>query len=137
MRTRTRCSPRSCRPSPGPQLVKVTRQHDLVALAASVTLQAATADVWSHEVVSLTRAVRELAGSSLRRGADRVQIRFWNEPEVLVCDVTDDTMVEDLLIGTTQHASRHDSLWFANQACHLVQIRSSENGTTVRLHVRT
>jgi hypothetical protein len=28
----------------------------------------------------------------------------------------------------------HDSVWLANQVCHLVQVRSSDAGTAVRLH---
>lgn len=116
--------------------VRVTRPLDLSALAACVTLQATTADVWSRDVVNLTRAVRELTGTSLHRGASKVQIRFWNEPEVLICDVTDDTLIDDLLTGRRNTPADHDALWFANQARHLVQVRSNEKGTIIRIHVR-
>lgn len=115
----------------------VTRQIKLDDLTAFVTLAAATANVWSHGVVSLTHAVRALAGSSLNRGARRVQVRFWTEPDVLICDVTDDTVVDDLLFGHRSAPAGRDSLRFANQACDLVQARSGDKGTTVRLHMRT
>jgi hypothetical protein len=119
-----------------PVQMRVSRPPNLPALTGCVTLQAATADVWSDEVVSLACAVRELTGSSLRRNASSVQLRFWNEPEVLICDVMDDSVIDDLLIGRRSTAADHDAFWFANQACPLVQVRSSEKGTIVRIHVR-
>ena len=116
--------------------VRVSHPSDLPALAACVTLRAATADVWSGDVVSLTRSVRELTGTSLHRGAQTVHLRLWNEPEALICDVTDDTVIDDLLIGRRSAPADRDAIWFANQAFHLVQVRSSEKGTTIRIHAR-
>jgi hypothetical protein len=114
-----------------------TSQTNLEATAEYVALQAAAADLWSHKIVELTDAARALTANSLYRGADRVHLQFWNEPAVLICDVTDDTVIADLLIG--RHAPRpaeQDALWFANQKCDLVQARSRDDGTTVRLHMR-
>ena len=72
---------------------------NLEAAAEYVTLQAASADLWSHKIVALTDAVRGLTANSLHRGAEQVRVRLWNEPEVLICDLTDDTVIDDLLIG--------------------------------------
>jgi hypothetical protein len=110
---------------------------DLETTVEYVALQAAAADLWSHKIVQLTESVRALTAHSLRRGSDRVYVRLWNEPEVLICEVTDNTVIEDLLIG--RRAPRQagpDSLWFANQGCDLVQARSRAGGTTIRLHMR-
>jgi hypothetical protein len=49
--------------------------------------------------------------------------------------VVDDTVVVDPLIGRrAPREGEDDSLWIANQACDLVQVRSSSAGTTVRVH---
>ena len=66
-----------------------------------------------------------------------MRIRLWNQPEAVLCDVADTTVIDDLLIG--RHApplGAPDSLWFANQLCDLVQVRSNDKGTTIRLHMR-
>lgn len=113
----------------------VTGGRDLKASAEYVSLQAANADLWSHRVVGLTDVVRRLTTQSLLRGAERVGVRLWNEPDVLICDVIDRTVVEDYLMGRRAPLT-DDSLWFANQMCDLVQARSNVRGTTIRLHVR-
>jgi hypothetical protein len=54
----------------------------------------------------------------------------------MICDVSDDTVIEDFLIGRrSQQADASDGLWQANQRCDLVQVRSAESGTTVRVHI--
>ena len=115
----------------------VTNRASLQASAEYVSLQAASADLWSHKIIRLTNAVRALTISGLRRGAERIRIDLWNQPEVFICDVTDDTVIDDLLIGrrAPQHAGQ-DAVWLANHQCDLVQARSSKRGTTIRLHMR-
>jgi len=114
----------------------VTNRESLQASAEYVSLQAASADLWSHKIIRLTNAVRALTVSGLRRGADRVHIKLWNQPGVLICDVTDDTVIDDLLIGRrAPRQAGQDPVWRANQECDLVQARSSKSGTTVRLHM--
>jgi hypothetical protein len=107
------------------------------AAADYVTLQAASADLWSDKIVSLTDVVRQLTAGSVLRGAEQVHIRVWNQPQVLICDVEDATVIDDLLTGRrATPPSEHGSLWIANQLCDLVQARSNPNGTTIRLHMR-
>ena len=56
----------------------VSRDLDLKAAADYVTLQAASADLWSHKIIGLTDAARALTVDSLHRGAEEVRIRLWN-----------------------------------------------------------
>jgi len=115
----------------------VTNLASLQASTEYVSLQAASADLWSHQIIRLTNAVRALTVSGLHRGADCVRITLWNQSEVLICDVTDDTVIDDLLIGRrAPRKAGQDSVWLANDLCDLVQARSSKSGTTVRLHMR-
>ena len=53
----------------------------------------------------------------------------------MVCEVADDTVVDDPLTGRrVPFEEDHDALWVANQLCDLVQLRSTEDGTSVRVH---
>ena len=109
---------------------------DAAAAADHVTLEAAAADLWSHKVVALAEAVRELTRESLGRGAPETAVRLWDEPDAVVCEVADTTVTGNLLAGRRAPLpSGQDALWHANQLCDLVQVRSDENGTTVRLHL--
>jgi len=104
--------------------------------ADHVTLRAAAADLWSHKVVALAEAVRELTRDSLDRGAPEAVVRVWDEPDAVVCEVADPVVTGNLLAGRRAplHPGR-DALWQANQRCDLVQVRSDDRGTTVRLHM--
>lgn len=104
--------------------------------AEQVTLRAAASDLYSDRVVVLSDVVRGLVAESVRRGAPNARVRLWDEPRELVCEVSDPTHVEDYLIGRRLPVGgRFDPVWLANQVCDLVQVRSSDHGTTVRLHV--
>lgn len=126
-------------PTPPEEAVEVrVTPANVSDAAALVTLHAASGDLWSDKVVRLTDAVRGLADASLRRGAPSVEVRLWEEPSAVVCQVFDPTTIEDFLVGRRwPTVSEHDSFWFANQVCDLVQVRSGARGTTVRLHMTT
>ncbi len=51
----------------------------------------------------------------------------------MVCEVSDDAPVTDPLHGRSLPADEHEGLWQVNQACDLVQLRSAEGRTTVRI----
>lgn len=126
-------------PAPGgrPTEMFAVNYSNLRSTVEYVALHAAAADLWSDKIVQLTDAVRALAVDSLHRGADRVHIQLWNQPDALICDVTDDTSIDDLLIGRRAPLQTgQNSLWFANHRCDLVQTRSRGGGTTIRLHMR-
>jgi hypothetical protein len=113
-----------------------TSWSDAIAAADHVILEAAAADLWSHKVVALAEAVRALVGDSLGRGAAEAVVRLWDEPDVVVCEVADTTVTGNLLAGRQAPLpSGKDALWQANQLCDLVQVRSDDHGTTVRLHM--
>ena len=115
----------------------VTNRASLQAAVEYVSLQAVSADLWSDKIMRLTNALRALTVSSLYRGADRVRINLWNHPGVLICEVADDTVNNDFLIGRrAPKQAGQDSVWQANHLCDLVQARSSKSGTTIRLHMR-
>ena len=57
---------------------------------------------------------------------------------ILVCSVRDRGRIEDPLVGRERPRAEQASgrgLWIANQLCDLVQIRSGELGTEVRMRM--
>jgi hypothetical protein len=101
-----------------------------------VTLEAYGAGLWSDKVTDLAATTRRLASCSLRRGASDGTIRIWDMPQALICEVSDDTMIDDVLAGRRALVSSdRDGLSSANRKCDLVQPRSTDSGTTIRLHM--
>ncbi len=89
------------------------------------------------EVADLVTATSELAANSVMHGGGSGMLRLWGEGDRLLVEVEDRGRIEEPLVGrlrpgVTQEGGR--GLWLANQLCDLVQIRSGEAGTTVRLH---
>lgn len=83
-------------------------------------------------------AVNELATNSVCHGGGRGTLRVWEEPGDLVCEVTDTGTITEPLVGRRRPASHRESgrgLWIVNQLADLVELRSGEGGTTVRLHL--
>jgi hypothetical protein len=104
-------------------------------LFAYVKLELYVAGLPADKASDLATATQRLALSSLHRGAAEGTVRIWNQPHSLVCEVEDDTMVSDLLLGRrVPFEEDHDGLWLANQLCDLVQLRSTATRTTVRVH---
>ena len=92
----------------------------------------------SRGVADLVTAASELAANSVMHGGGSGTLRLWRENGTLLTEVEDGGRIEEQLVGRlrpgiTQEGGR--GLWLANQLCDLVQIRSGEDGTVVRLHV--
>lgn len=87
----------------------------------------------------LALALHEICTNSLRFGGGEGTLTMWHETGTLVCDVADHGYITDLLVGRvlaplTQEGGR--GVWLANRLCDLAQVRSTVEGTQVRLHVR-
>jgi anti-sigma regulatory factor (Ser/Thr protein kinase) len=110
--------------------------HDVRAF---VTRNARAAGMPGERVADLVTAINELATNSLLYGGAYGSVHLWSEDDTVVCEVRDDGRIDDPLIGRRapgphQHGGR--GLWMANQLCDLVQVRSSDAGSVVRLHLR-
>jgi anti-sigma regulatory factor (Ser/Thr protein kinase) len=103
-----------------------------------VTAAAERAGMGPLEAADLVTATSELAANSVMHGGGSGTLRLWLEGERLLAEVEDRGFIEDPLVGRTQpdvYQEGGRGLWLANRLCDLVQIRSGERGTTVRLHV--
>ena len=110
--------------------------RDVRALVAGSAERAGMA---ARATGDVTLAASELAANSIRYGDGGGSIRVWREPDTLVCEVHDTGRIHDLMAGRVR--PRADDiggrgLWLVNHLCDLVQIRSSVQGTTVRVRSR-
>jgi anti-sigma regulatory factor (Ser/Thr protein kinase) len=106
----------------------------------SATAAAEEAGLDVHEIADFVTAASELAANSVLHGGGGGILRLWREDHSLLAEVEDRGRIEEPLVGRlrpglTQEGGR--GLWLANQLCDLVQIRSGDAGTVVRLHVET
>ncbi|MEZ0110196.1 anti-sigma regulatory factor (Ser/Thr protein kinase) [Catenulispora sp. EB89] len=80
--------------------------------------------------------VSELAANSIKYGGGAGILRLWRDGQSLVCEVRDDGVITDPLVGRRRPSvlvGGKAGLWIANQVCDLLQIRSAPGrGTTVR-----
>jgi anti-sigma regulatory factor (Ser/Thr protein kinase) len=85
-------------------------------------------------------AVNEVATNSLTHGGGRGSIRFWQQEGDLICEIQDGGHIGGPPLSDRQRPTADQvggrGLWLVNQLCDLVQIRSTDEGTTVRLHMR-
>lgn len=83
--------------------------------------------------------VNEAATNALRHGDGRCTARIWHDGHSVVSEVSSDTPGPDLLAGRRRpspDAASGRGLWLINQLCDLVELRSSNAGMTLRMHVR-
>lgn len=86
----------------------------------------------------LVLAANEVVTNSLQHGGGSCEMAMWDDATSVVCEVRDDGQITDPFVGRfapAQDATAGRGLWLANHLCDLVQIRSSQAGTTVRLHM--
>jgi anti-sigma regulatory factor (Ser/Thr protein kinase) len=89
-------------------------------------------------VADLVTAASELAANSVVHGGGNGTLRLWCEGDHLLAEVEDHGRIDEPLVGRLRPTISQEGgrgLWLANQLCDLVQIRSGERGTTVRLHI--
>ena len=84
-------------------------------------------------------ALHEVMVNSVDHGGGGGMLRLWTEDGDLVCEVRDEGVITDPLVGRhrpTPTQPRGRGMWMVNQLCDLVQVRSSGSfGTVVRLRM--
>ena len=124
-------------PEPGDA---VLRGHygdaDVPAVRRTVVQWARSCGLPEDSVRILELAASELAANSIRHGGGTGTVALWLADGAALVQFTDAGAVRDPLAGrrapqVDQEAGR--GLYLVNQLCDLVQVRSSDRGTTVRL----
>jgi anti-sigma regulatory factor (Ser/Thr protein kinase) len=115
------------------------RSGPLHAVHDFVRVNATAAGLPASRVVDLDIAVHELVINTVRHtGGGAGVVLFWRDGNAVVCEVRDDGVIDDPLIGRRQPPLDQENgrgLWIVNQLCDLVQVRSSRGGTVVRVRM--
>ncbi len=114
---------------------------DVGAVRALVAGAAHAAGLSEEQVETLRVAASELATNSVRHGGGSGTLSLWTSPEALVVEVADRGRITDPLTGRRAPAPDEAGrpplggygIYLVNQLCDLVQLRSSDAGTTVRV----
>jgi anti-sigma regulatory factor (Ser/Thr protein kinase) len=110
----------------------------LQPLRRFVGSRALEAGVARHRVAELVVAASEIATNTIVHGKGAGGVRIWTDAEHLLCEIHGPGHITDPFVGRLRPPEEQlhgRGVWLANQFCDLVQIRSTELGTTVRLHV--
>jgi anti-sigma regulatory factor (Ser/Thr protein kinase) len=89
-----------------------------------------------EQVKVLELAASELATNSIRHGGGAGSVAMWLEPGAAVVEFSDSGHVTDPLTGRLMPPLEREGgrgLYLVNQLCDLVQLRSSDRGTTIRV----
>jgi anti-sigma regulatory factor (Ser/Thr protein kinase) len=125
-------------PAPPPGATTVTYQADLRPLRALVAARALAAGLAEGGASDLVLAVSELAANTLRHATGSGTLSVWTQSGQILCEVRDSGWIADPLAGRRrppEHPTGRQGLWVVNQVCDLVELRSGQAGTTVRLHM--
>lgn len=109
--------------------------HELRSFAARAAAQAGLSDERAEDLIV---AASEIAANSVVHGGGSGRASAWSEQGALLFETRDAGHIEEPLAGRVRPAptqAKGRGLWMANQLCDLVQIRSSESGTAVRLRL--
>jgi anti-sigma regulatory factor (Ser/Thr protein kinase) len=84
----------------------------------------------------LVLAVNEILSNSLTHADENGALRVWHEPGEVVCEVSDGGHISEPLVGREEPPAGQiggHGIWLVNLVCDLVQVRSSVEGSTVRM----
>jgi anti-sigma regulatory factor (Ser/Thr protein kinase) len=110
----------------------------LSELRRFVKLRASEAGLDPARTSEVVVAVSEVAANSIRHGGGSGTLRTWEQAGEILFEVADAGRITDLMVGRVRPNFTDENgfgLWLTNQICDLVQVRSSAEGSIVRLHI--
>jgi anti-sigma regulatory factor (Ser/Thr protein kinase) len=125
-------------PPPGDDATYHTYRTDLSKVRALVLQQARAAGLAEGRADDLVLAVSEVAANTLRHTQSAGMLTIWRQAGEVVCEIQDDGTISDPLAGQRRpgpDATGGHGLWLVYQVCDLVELRSDETGTIIRMHM--
>ena len=113
-------------------------RRDLAVLRTVAHGRARAAGLGVERAEDLQLAVYEAAANSVEHGGGRGVVRAWLAPDGLVFEVRDEGRIDNPLIGRrppTEDAEGGRGVFLVYQLCDLVQLRTGEAGTTIRMRM--
>jgi anti-sigma regulatory factor (Ser/Thr protein kinase) len=113
-------------------------RHDLRPVRALVAALGQRSGLPPSRCTDLVIAASEVAANTLRHTRGAGTVRLWATGSEVLCQFEDSGFIADPLAGHCRPAGDlpgGQGLWLVNQLCDLAEIRTSELGTIVRLHM--
>ncbi len=113
--------------------------RDLRPLRALVATAADQARLTAERSTDLVIAANEVAANTLRHTTGGGLIRLWHTATEMLCQIDDAGFIADPLAGYFRPSGDtpgRQGLWLVNQVCDLVEMRTAQSGTSIRLHMR-
>jgi hypothetical protein len=113
-------------------------EGDLHAFRLAVADDPAVRPLRVERREDLVFAINEAVSNAVRHGDGHCRTRIWKSGSSVVSEVRSKTTVSDSLAGRVRpllDATDGRGLWLINQVCDLVELRSGEDGMTLRMHV--
>jgi len=126
-------------PAAEPTVFGYSGRDDLKPLRELIADHAEREGLSAARVADIVLAVHELATNTLLYARGGGEVRIWREGAALLVEVEDAGHIADPLAGRDlppPDALGGRGLYLVNQFCDLVQLRSSPEGSVIRLHMR-
>jgi anti-sigma regulatory factor (Ser/Thr protein kinase) len=122
--------------APPDAAARLAYTSDLRAVRGSVARYAARAGLAGDRQADLVIAVGEVIANTLRHTGEGGIAYIWHTASEVVCQVSDKGWIADPLVGRRRPTGPGGlGLWVVNQVCDLVEMRTGEQGTTIRMHM--
>jgi anti-sigma regulatory factor (Ser/Thr protein kinase) len=124
-------------PEPGDAVLRGTYgPTDIPATRRTVAQYARRNGLPEDKVEVLELAASELATNSVRHGGGSGTVAMWTTPSAAIVEFRDAGQLTDPLTGRlmpTLDQAGGRGVFLVNQLCDLVQVRSTDHGTTIRI----
>jgi len=124
-------------PAPGEAVLRGTYgPADVPATRRTVAQYARRIGLPDDKVEVLQLAASELATNSVRHGGGTGTVAMWTTPSAAIVEFHDAGRLTDPLTGRLMPSLDQEGgrgVFLVNQLCDLVQLRSSDEGTTIRI----
>jgi anti-sigma regulatory factor (Ser/Thr protein kinase) len=124
-------------PPPPASAESVRYSDDLGRVRRVVESHARRAGLAAGLAGDLVLAASEIAANTLGHARSEGLLHVWHDEQEVLCQLHDEGWISDPLAGRVRHSpeSRGHGLFLVNQVCDLVELRTGQAGTTVRLHM--
>ena len=110
----------------------------LRAFRSELSSYARAAGLEPARIAALALAAHEAAANTAIHGGGDGTARIWHDDSELVCEIADSGRISDPLVGRRRPPRDEPGargVWLINQLCDLVELRSGDPGTVVRMHM--
>jgi anti-sigma regulatory factor (Ser/Thr protein kinase) len=133
--------PAGCdRPLPPPPASAETLGYraDLAPVRRMVEGHARRTLLSPDRVADLVLAASEVAANTLGHTSSGGTFQVWHDSDEILCQAHDQGWITDPLAGRVRRGpdGRGHGLYLVNHVCDLVELRTGQDGTTIRMHMR-